>query len=179
MTEAGRVYGEALYELSLEESLEDRILGELKAAVGLFEENPKYLALMGLHSVPKRERLAALSEAFEGRVHPYLLNFLKLLTERGALSEAKSALEAFTARYNADKGILPVRAVSARELSEREISLLKEKLDAMTGKNVIISAETDPSLLGGVRLTMDGKLYDGSVRGRLREIEKSLSNAVL
>ena len=179
MTEAGRVYGEALYELAREEKAEKRIMEELGMASRLFRENPGYVKLMGLHSVPKKERSEALEKAFSGRVHPYLLNFLKLLAERGAFGEVKSSLEAYTARYNSDNGILPVRAVSARALREGEIALLKEKLDRLTGKNTVISAETDPSLLGGVRLTMDGKLYDGSVSTRLRELEKALSGAVL
>ena len=83
MTETARTYGESLYELARDESLDTRIFGELRMAAGILKENPEYEALLSLPSVPKKERCAALDESFGGRVHPYLLNFMKILVEKG------------------------------------------------------------------------------------------------
>ena len=69
--------------------------------------------------------------------------------------------------------------MSARPLSEKETDLIKEKLEKLSGKKVVLTKREDPTLLGGVLLTMEGRQYDGSVRRRLEEIEKSLSDSVL
>ena len=87
MTETARMYGGSLYDLAAEEGLEARILGELDEAVALFKANPDYLHLLSIPSIPKKERCALLDEAFRGQVHLYVLNFMKLLCEKGALRE--------------------------------------------------------------------------------------------
>ena len=59
MTEFAKLYGGSLYDLAAEEGLEDRILGELDEAVGLFGANPDYLRLLATPSIPKKEALLA------------------------------------------------------------------------------------------------------------------------
>ncbi|MBQ4381504.1 MAG: ATP synthase F1 subunit delta [Oscillospiraceae bacterium] len=179
MTAEEKVYGQALFGLCLDEGREDEVLTQLRAVTAIFEENPDYYRLLSLPSVTRAERIAALDESLGGRVDEYLLNFLKLLSDKGLIRSLKGCLAAYEAYYNAEKGILPARAVTARPMTEDELARLREKLEKMTGKTVKLSCETDPSLLGGVRLYMDGKVYDGTVRQRLRQIEKVLAETVI
>ena len=113
MTALGAEYGGALYALAAEEGLEEAILEELCEVRGLLAENPDYEKLLALPSVPKAERCAALDEAFGGRVQPYLLNFLKILCEKGAIRALPDCLKEYRARYNEAHGILEATAVTA------------------------------------------------------------------
>ena len=56
MTETARMYGGSLYDLAAEEGLEARILDELDGAVAVFREDPEYLHLLSIPSIPKKER---------------------------------------------------------------------------------------------------------------------------
>lgn len=179
MTEFQRTYGGALYELSREEGKEEETLSELASVSAIIEGYPDFTKLMGVVSIPLEERLASLDKVFRGRVCPYLLNFMKLLSEKGRFGELSGCLKAYRARYNADNGIAEAEAVSAGKLSEEEASLLREKLEKLSGKKIVLTLREDPSILGGVRVSMEGKQYDGSVRHRLEEIEKSLADRVL
>lgn len=49
----------------------------------------------------------------------------------------------------------------------------------MSGKKVILNVRTDPQILGGIRVEMEGKLYDGTVRGRLSDLRRRLDETVL
>ena len=80
MTQAGSVYGEALYDLAKSEGLSHRILQELEVLAESFRREPEFLRLLSAPNVSKAERCAVLDASFEGKVHPYVLNFLKLLT---------------------------------------------------------------------------------------------------
>ena len=155
------------------------MLSELGVVSSIIKENPDFAKLMNLASVPEEERLKSLDACFRGRVQPYLLNFLKLIAERGSFGDLPGFLAAFRERYNADNGVVSAEAVSARALTAKETELIKEKLEKLSGKKVVLTNREDPSLLGGVLLTMEGRQYDGSVRRRLEEIEKSLSDSVL
>lgn len=179
MTGTARIYGGSLYELAREERREDRIMDELREICGIFASEPEYVRLLMNPALTKDERKKALSEAFEGRIDEYLLNFLKLSVDNGILSQLSAVREAYVARYNSDNGILPVECVSAVALSDKERGELTEALMKKTGKKIVLTQKVDPSLLGGVKLSYGGKLFDGTVSARLSEIDSIFKAAVL
>ncbi len=179
MSQTGTVYGQSLYQLAKDEGLEEAVLAELSALETVFSEQPEFLKLLASHNLPKQERLEILDGSFGGKVQPYVLNFLKLLTEKGYITRFADCCDAYRAQYNADKGILQVRAVSAFNLTDGQKKKLTDKLAAITGKSIDLVCKVDKAVLGGVRLSYDGLLVDGTVQGRLAAMEKSLKNTVL
>ena len=83
MTQAANTYAQALYDLAKDEALGKTILEELTVLKDVFTQNPQYSKLLSAPDIPKQERCGILDEAFRGKVHPYVLNFLKILTEKG------------------------------------------------------------------------------------------------
>lgn len=179
MTDSAINYGEALYALAKEENLSEEILSELEGVCDIFRANPDYPRLLSEPSVPKKERCAVLDEAFRGSVQPYLLNFLKLLCERGIIRQAGDCLRAYRAKHNEEHGILEATAIAAIPLTKDQRQRLQDKLEQITGKRVDLQIRQDPSVLGGIRLQMDGEEFDGTVRGRLDSLRRSLSDTVL
>ena len=179
MTQAGSVYGEALYTLALEESACDSILSELTVLDGCFRENPDFIRLLSSPNLSKQERCAVLDDSFRGKVHPFVLNFLKILTEKGYMKHFSDCCTAYEEHYNLDNGILPVTAITAVALSDAQAEKLCEKLSRVTGKQVKLLQKVDPSVLGGVRLDYDGKRLDDTVSHRLDAIRGLLKDTVL
>lgn len=179
MTETAKVYGDSLYELSLEENSAAAMLTELDGVVELFRQNPDYKRLLSEPSLPRAERLGLLDEAFRGRTDPYLLNFMKLLCERGSIGELAGCARQFRRRYNQDNGILEATVTSAVALTDAQKAALGKKLSDMTGKKVDLTEKVDPSLLGGLRLDMEGQRFDGTVQNRLDKLRNTLANTVL
>ena len=180
MTEVAKMYGGSLYDLAAEEGLTESILAQLDEVTALMDQNPDWLRLLSQPNIPKAERCALLHTALaENGVEPYLLNFLKLLCENGYLGHLKGAAQEYRSRYNADHGILQVTAVTAAPLTEAQVKALTEKVQAMTGKQVDLTVKLDKKVLGGIRLDMDGKRLDGTVRTRLDNIGSRIENTVL
>ncbi len=179
MTGRAQTYGEALYELCRDEKLSGDVLQELQMTADIFGKNPDFVRLLSLPSVPKAERCGLLDESFGGRVHPYTLSFLKLLVENGVIRELASCEKAYRRRYNEDSGILEVTAVTAVPLTPELREKLAKKLASATGKCIDLTCRVDQDLLGGMRVEMAGKRYDGTVRSRLAELQKSLDSLVL
>ena len=179
MTQAGSVYGEALYDLAKSEGLSHRILQELEVLAESFRREPEFLRLLSAPNVSKAERCAVLDASFEGKVHPYVLNFLKLLTEKGYARHFADCCAAYRTHYNLDIGILPVRAVTAVPLNQAQTQKLTAKLSELTGKTVQLTNHVDPEILGGVRLDYDGKRLDDTVSHRLEAVRSLLRNTVL
>ena len=175
MTEIARMYGGSLYDLAAEEGLETRILDELDEAAKLIRDDPEYLRLLSTPSIPKKERCALLDEAFRGQVHLYVLNFLKILCENGTLRELPGCARAYRIRYNAAHGILEATAITAIAMTAAQTEQLRQKLETITGKKIDLATKIDPSVLGGIRLDIEGTELDGTVQNRLATLRRNIA----
>ncbi len=170
MTSVGVNYAQALYALAKDEDLTGQILEELNVLHTAFSQEPGFLRLLAAPNISKQERCNALDNCIRGKVHPYVLNFMKLLTEKGYVRHFEDCRKAYEEQYNEDNGILSVRAVSAVALTDAQIQKLTGKLENITGKKVQLNNRVDPDCLGGIRLDYDGKRLDGTVQHRLEEV---------
>ena len=174
MTELAKEYGAGLYQLTAEESISSQVLEQMHTLRACFKEQPQFLRLLSNMALSKDERVGIIDAAFRGQVHPYLLNFLKILCERGALGEFAGCEEAFRALYNKDNGVVEATVTTGEKLDEAQRERLIEKLRQMTGKQIDLSEKVDPKVIGGVLLEMNGQRYDNTVRHRLESIRRAM-----
>lgn len=179
MKELSSEYARALFDLAQEEKLCDEFLHQLQVLDTAFLTEPDFLRLLANPGISKAERCQLLDESFRDRVHLYVLNFLKLLTENGDILTFHDCVRQFLACYNEACGILCVSAVSAVALSNRQREKLLQKLEAATGKKIQLEIKIDPDCLGGLRLDYSGKRIDGTVKSRLDAMAKQLNRATL
>lgn len=179
MTEIANAYGQALYDLACDEGLVEGLMEQLDVLRESFGAEPDFIRLLGNPSIPKQERCQVLDDTLGTQVHPYILNFLKILTEKGYMGHFAGCCELFRQQYNRDNGILPVTAVTMTPLSDELRQRLIDKLCAVTGKRIQLECRAEPDCLGGIRLELDGVQLDGTVRHRLNELRTVLKNTVL
>lgn len=179
MTVTGNHYAQALYDLAKEAEQTEQILQELKTLNHVFQQNPEFLRLLAVPNLSKDERLKIVDSSFHGKVHPYVLNSLKLLTEKGHVRSFPECVRAFIQQYNTDNGIVCVVAVSAVALTDVQADKLQKKLEQVTGKKVQLETRVDETCIGGLRLDYEGKRVDGTVKNRLDTLREQLRNTVL
>lgn len=179
MTQIAVVYAQALYSLTRNEGCSVAVLEEMKVLAESFSAEPAFLRLLAAPNLSKEERCDVVDSSFKGKIHPYLLNFLKLLTEKGYIRRFADCYHAYRQEYNQENGILEVTAVSAVSLTGEQTAKLTEKLCKLTGKTVELINRVDPACLGGVRLDYDGKRVDDTVANRLESVRNLLKNTVL
>lgn len=179
MTQAGRLYGGSLYDLAAEEQLTDTIHEQMEQLKELFREEPEYLKLLSEPSIPKEERIGLIDKALSGQVEKYLVNFIKLLCEKNKLGQYEECCKEFTQRYYDEHGIAEAKVISAVALNEEQKASLKAKLEKMSGKQIIIIEETDPSVVAGIRVELEGIQYDGTVQSRLGGLSKKINEIIV
>ena len=177
MNDTAREYGGGLFELAVDEGLEETLLAETRVLRGIFE--PAYLHLLTTPGISKAERVGLVSEALDGRVHPYLVNFVRIMVERGSAYELPDCFDEYERRYFRHRGIIRAKAESAVPLTDGQREKLTARLEARTGKKIELTCVVTPDLLGGIRLSFDNRLLDDTARAKLKTIAGSLSGAVL
>ena len=78
MTQAANTYAQALYALAKDEGLDAQILQEMDVLKQAFDREPEFVRLLSAPNLPKAERCGILDESFRGKVHIYVLNFMKI-----------------------------------------------------------------------------------------------------
>ncbi len=176
MMQTEREYAEALFALAIEEQAVDAYRQSLDTVKQLFAENPEYAEFLASPAIPLSERLQAIDEAFEGRVPDYVLSFLKVICENGRVRTLAGCIDEFSKFAISYSDTAVATIYSAVALSDRQKEGICQKLRSLTHKHIDPIYLVDHSLIGGLKIEVDGKTFDGSIKHRLGEI-KDVMNA--
>lgn len=174
-----REYGKALYELSCDEGLGSRFLGELRTIREIISESLGYISMLSSPNIPKSERLNSIDRVFAGRIHEYICSFMKLMTKRGHAQYILPCFDEFERLWYQNSGIVIANVTTAVALSTEQKNTLHAKLEAITEKSVEMRCHVDPTLIAGVSVTVDGVLLEGSIKAKLGSLKNALYGRTL
>ena len=103
---------------------------------------------------------------------------VKLLVEKERFDCFQDAALWFHQCYNDEFGIVEAYVTTAVPLTDNDMEALRQKLGRISGRKVHLIARVDPSLIGGVRVEMDGKRYDNTIQDRLGRLKRSLTQGL-
>ncbi|MBD5463744.1 MAG: F0F1 ATP synthase subunit delta [Lachnospiraceae bacterium] len=171
----GATYGEALFELAVEEKKEDEFLEEITQLKTLLIENPDFGRLMNHPKVLKEEKLKVLEEVFENRISKELLGFLYLVVSKDRYGEIDAILDYFIDEVKALKGIGIAYVTTAFHLSEAKKKEIEGKLLTTTSfKKMEMHYQVDEDLIGGMVIRIGDRVVDSSVKSKLFELQREL-----
>lgn len=176
MMQTDKEYAAALFELASEDQRLTECLSDLVAVRELVRENPEFPLLLSSPAIPLSERLSLIEEAFAGRVQDTVVNFMLFLCEKGRFSLICDIIEEFEALCREASRTCEARIVCAAELDDERKATLVAKLEKMLGKKIEPVYSIDPSLIGGVLVQVDGKVFDGTLKSRLRDVKDVMLN---
>lgn len=170
-------YTQALFELALEKGRLDAVQRDVERIAGEVRE-PRLRAFLGNPRVlrdEKRRTLASLLATFDGLTR----NFVGLVLDRGREPVLLHVGDAFRQLVLRRRGATEGVVESARALPAAELETLAGAVGARLGKEVLLENRLVPDLIGGVRVFVDNRLLDHSVRGRLAGLRKRMRQASL
>jgi ATP synthase F1 delta subunit len=151
------------------------IYRDIETVDGLIKENPEYVDYLVNPSIPKSERIKSISDTFEGRVCDQVFSFLLVVMEHRDMKILLSAIDEFRSMYEYYMNIADAVVTSAVELTEEEKKKLIAKLSSVTGKSIRATYVVDKDIIGGISVTVDGRIYDGAVRKNLNNLKEVMS----
>ena len=165
-------YADGMYSLARDEGFTESALAELDTIADAFVSERAFVQLLDNRAVPLSSREAALREVLSGRVHPYILNFLMLLTKRGGIREFPACVKRFRDDYYSDNNISLAEVCSASPLTDDQRESVRAKISEITGKRIILKERVDASLLGGIRVDVDGRRIDNTLKTRMETLKR-------
>jgi len=173
-TPAARRYAKALLDLAKAQSAEETVGQELSQIASALAD-PAVAQVMTLQTLSAKTRkdladqlIASLSP------HPLIGNFLRVLAENDRLNTLPDIGDTYQILLEAALGQTRAHIQSAAALSKKELQSIVDAFSRLTKKTVIPTVEVDPSLLGGVVVTIEGRVYDASLKSQLRRMGEAL-----
>jgi F-type H+-transporting ATPase subunit delta len=169
---AAKRYALAAFELAKEGGDLERWASALDSIAGFMGEADVARALE--NSRYSQETKLQLIEAGLRSLGALPMNLARLLVRKGRTALARDIAEEFRLMLESERGIARVTAKTAIALSDAERDALLQRLRSSTGKQVVLTTNVDPALLGGVVVQIGDRLIDASTRAKLEALRETL-----
>jgi len=107
---------------------------------------------------------------------PKLRNLLSTVIDNGRLSVLPAIASQFRMLVNDRGGIADAQVVSAFPLDANQQAGLAKVLEKRFGRQLKVAVTVDPTLIGGVRVTVGDEVLDTSVVARLEQMRAALTH---
>lgn len=167
-------YALALFQLTKENQLLDQLEQELRIVKEVVTNTQGLTALLNSPKLSKAKKKEILAEAF-ATANPIVINTLKVLVDRSREDAITDVADHFIELANEERGIAAATVYSIRPLTAAESTALSESFATKVGKkSLTINNIVDSNLLGGIKLRIGNRIFDGSLRGKLERLERKL-----
>ncbi len=170
-----KTYGDALFELAVEEDKIDVLLEEIEQLLKILAENEDFGRLMNHPKIINEEKIEVAKNVFAGRISEELLGFLTIIISKDRYREINEILRYFVARVKEYKGIGIATVTTAVPLKDGQCKEVEKKLlDTTRYQSMEISYSVDASLIGGMVIRIGDRVVDSSIKTKLNTLQKDL-----
>lgn len=190
-----KIYGEALFNFAKEQGQTEKMFEEALDIIEVFSSDSDAKEFLTNPKVSTEEKVKCIKELFVDKLwagpiskitkffkldilkgnDPKILDFVAIVIRKGRQKELVSMLKYFTHLVLKDKNIGEAEVVSASELSDDKKEALTKKLVSVTNyDNFIVDYKVDKSLIAGLKIKIDDKVFDKTYKTKIFDIQKSL-----
>ena len=171
---AGR-YATALFEPALESKAVDQVQADLKSFDAMVASSPDLTRLVRSPVFSTEDQAKALSAILDkAGIKGIAANFLRVVASNRRLFAAREMIRGFNARVARHKGEVTAQVTVAEQLSDARMGEIRDALHQVTGKDVQVDVDVDPSIIGGLKVKLGSRMIDASLKTKLHNLELSM-----
>ena len=166
-------YAQAAFQIALERGELDGWLDDLGALSGVLEDR-ELSGMLDSPQVPAARKLDAVSRVMKDTAGPLANNLVALLATRGLVHILRDVADEYAHLLDVHNGIERAEVVSAVLLDDAQSARVAEILRGIVGRDIRLSSIVDPTILGGLVARVGDRVLDGSARGKLQAMHRSI-----
>ncbi len=168
-------YGNALFEVAMENNSLDATLEEVAFVKQSFLENEDLMKLLLHPNIEKDSKISVVESIYKGKISDELTGLLTMLINKGHQKDIVSVLDYVISAIKEEKGIGIAHISSAVELSKEQKDKIEQKLLETTEyKEIEGNYEVDKSLIGGLVIRISDTVVDSSLKTQINNLSRSL-----
>ena len=171
---AGR-YATALFELAVEAGQLDKIAGDLDTLQGLLSDSDDLQRLVRSPVLSREDQMRAMAAILaHADACDLAIRFVGLLAERRRLFVIEAVIDKFISMLAAHRGEIRAQVISARTLSDERLGHIRATLSKALGGDVVIDAQTDEDMIGGLLVHVGSRMVDSSLRSKIQRMQLAM-----
>jgi F-type H+-transporting ATPase subunit delta len=164
-------YAQALLDLAIEKNKLDEVYKDVNSFLEVAKSHHDFLALLRSPVIGSWKKLPIVNAIFKGKISDLTLSFLEFVVKKDREEVVLVVAEEFIAMYLEYKNMAKAKVISAIALDAAVIADVKAKLEAKTGKSIIVETTIDKEILGGIVVKIGDKIIDKSVMSMLTRLK--------
>lgn len=173
MEQVASHYGLALYSLALDKNKVMEWQQEVKELRHIFKENADFIMILGSSFLSLKERQDILEKSL-AKVDEEIVSLIAVVMENNRISSILDIFESFNSYCNEYRGICEGYIYSTLKLEPKVISQIEEKISKIEHQKVELKNVIDPTLIGGVKIVIHDRIYDGSIKHQIEMMKVDL-----
>ena len=174
MSVVGDRYAESLFDLAKEENKVTQYLDDIKLVGEVLDSDPQIVQFFNHVLIENDKKIQLLDQSFKGNVDQYVLNFLKLLVQSRRIRYIDDIVKCYINLSNQYLGIEEGMIYTPYELTDQQIQDIEKAISQKENKKVTLKVSIDPSLLGGIKVQIANRIYDGTIKNKVEMLKKEL-----
>jgi F-type H+-transporting ATPase subunit delta len=171
---AAKRYARAIFELAREEGQVEE-WGTRLATVGQVLSRQDVRVVLSNPTIPRQQRQEAVSRILDDSAGPEGANLAKLLVGANRLDDVERIEQEYQLLVDEAEGRMRATATTAVELSPGDYETLADRISKQMGREVRLTADVDPAIIGGLVLRVGDHVIDASLATRLRQLRRKLA----
>lgn len=168
-------YGTALYEAASELDKTEQIASEAEEVLAIMEQEPDLRAFVNYPAISAEEKKKTLKTIFEGQITEELMNFMFVLIDKRRMGQFERIIKVYRDLMNHEEGVAYGTVYSAAPLDSERLAEIEEQTSKLLRENIKLTNETDPSLIAGIKVLVNGKIIDASFRKKFDELASQMN----
>ncbi len=169
-----KTYGDALFDVALEDGTMDSLTEEVVTLTQVLKDNEELSLFISHPKVSRQEKIQMIEKVFKGRFSDSLVGFLVLIIEKGRYEDLSSIIEYYMDRVREHKKIGVVWVTSAIDLSPEQQDKIEQRVLATTQyEKLEIHYTVDKALIGGLVIRIKDRVVDNSIRSQIKAMTKA------
>jgi F-type H+-transporting ATPase subunit delta len=172
--EIAQVYARSLFQVAKDQDKIDEVREDLGAFADGLDQDRGLSTFFFSPYFSTEEKKDGLHKAVDG-AQEIFMNFLELLLEKHRMPVIHRIRRDYDVLWREERKLLPVQVTSAIELDDELVKSLGERIGEATGREVELTAEVQPDLIGGIVLRVGNSILDASIRNRLEQLRRQVA----
>ena len=170
-----RHFARAAFRVAATLGMVEGFLDRFELLAGAYRGNRAFRHLLLTQRMPVEKKMAVLHQAFADVLTDLEFEVLHLLLEQGRALQLPAIAKSLVQLAQAEGTRVDLTVFTPRLLSEQELRSLGDRVRADLDRSLRVTAVTDPSLLGGIKLRLGNTLVDGTLARRLELLRERLA----
>lgn len=168
------IYASSLFDIALSENKLDIVYSEICELNSILKTNIDFCKLLSSPVIDNKSKDDIIIETFENKIDILVFNFLRVIAKNSRFNIFDKIVTEFQVLYNDYKGIVDVIATTSTPLSDELKQKLENKLSSSLSKQINITNNVDPAIIGGIKLQYKNSSVDATVKARIEDLRQQI-----